>query len=104
MIQDLGRFIASGPFAVQGRFFPMPVAALALLAAIIGGWRATSFRMLLFITGTVLFVVVLAAALMSVAHEGFRIVLFNDQFDISYFIFSVPFLLLGMGGDQQQGK
>jgi hypothetical protein len=99
ILQDVERFIASGPFAVQGRFFPMPVAILALLAAIIGGWRARNFRMLLFTTGTVLFVVVLAAALMSVAHEGVRLVLFNDQFDISYFIFAVPFLLLGMGGN-----
>jgi hypothetical protein len=104
MVQNVDRFIASGPFAVQGRFFPMPVTVLALLAAIIGGWRARSFRVLLFAMGTVLFAVVLAAALMSVAHEGVRIVLFNDQFDISYFIFCVPFLLLGMSGNRNGGE
>jgi hypothetical protein len=34
---------------------------------------------------------------MSVANDGLHVVLFNDQFDISYFIFAVPFVLLGMG-------
>jgi hypothetical protein len=96
ILWDAERFLAFGPFSVQGRFLPTPLVLLALLAAITGGWKARDFHTLLFIIGTLLFTIVFIAAAFSLINDGIRSMLFNNQFDISYFVFCVPFLLLGI--------
>ena len=90
------RFFTEGPFAVQGLYLHPSLAVFFALAAGMAGWRAKDRSDVLFATGTLLFFVVVVAAGPAVATWGLPAVLAEDRFDVAYFIFCVPFLILSL--------
>jgi hypothetical protein len=89
-------FFTEGPFSIQATYLPLGLAVIFAIIAAIVGWKATNLRDLLFSEGVILFVIVAIAFLIAVAHKGVSVAVLKDGFDITYFIFCTPFLLLSL--------
>jgi len=100
---DPAAFLSRGPFAVQGRYLPLPLAAAVLMTVTFLGWRATSLRDVVFAVGIILLAVVAPPFAAATASSGFPDVLFADGFDIGYFILAVPWLVAGIGEERATG-
>ena len=92
-------FLLYGPFAIQLKVAALPVwtVAIILIIAIYSGWVASNLQEVFFASGFVLFLSVLISMILKIFAFGFMQAVVNDVFDISYFIFCVPFLLLSIG-------
>ena len=92
-------FLLYGPFAIQQKVAALPVwtVAIILVIAIYSGWVASNLQEVFFASGFVLFLSVLISMILKIFAFGFMQAVVNDVFDISYFIFCVPFLLLSIG-------
>lgn len=89
-------FFAEGPFSIQMAYSPSVIAVLFVIAAVIVGWHACHIRDVFFGEGVLLFVIVAIAFLSVVAQLGIHAAVIKDGFDITYFIFCTPFLLLSL--------
>ena len=89
-------FFSRGPFSIQSIYLHPAMMLIILLIAVYTGWAAANKYELFFGTGLVLFLAVMASMFSTVSVEGLYNSLFGDRFDISYFIFCVPYFLLGM--------
>ena len=94
-------FLAEGPFAIQLSYLPLGSATLCTVAAAFAGSKAIDLSDVLFITGVLLFILVVVAFISAAANLGFNTAVLRDGFDISYFIFCTPFLLLSQGQQNQ---
>jgi hypothetical protein len=92
-----GFFITSGPFAIQTSYLPLGLSVPALVLCIFMAARAKSLTQVYRSIAFMLFSIVLAAFLISVASNGWSATILGDRFDISYFCFTLPFLLLLLG-------
>ena len=92
-------FLLYGPFAIQQKVAALPVwtVAIILVIAIYSGWVASNLQEVFFASGFVLFLSVLISMILKIFAFGFMQAVVNDVFDISYFIFCIPFLLLSIG-------
>lgn len=92
-------FILYGPFAIQQKVAALPIGIVAviLVIAIYSGWIASNLQEVFFASGVVLFLAVLISMVLKIFAAGFTQAVVNDVFDLSYFIFCVPFLLLSIG-------
>lgn len=88
------KFIEFGPFAMQWRYIPLWIFIVILGAQAVWSVKAESLRDLHIICTFALFTVVLIAFLLEIRNEGFYDVIYQSGFDISYFTFPLPFLLL----------
>ena len=91
---DARAFVLQGPFSVQMSYLPPTVAFLFFLSAFFIGWKSLTLRALFLFLGTLLFGIVLTSFLLTSAASNYVSAVIHDGFDIGYFIFSVPFLLL----------
>ncbi|RPI68885.1 MAG: hypothetical protein EHM47_13995 [Ignavibacteriales bacterium] len=91
-------FIQNGPFAVQTYSSNLPLLFILLLffAAIYSGWIISYLQEFFFSGGVILFFAAAVSFLFRVSETGFTEALFNDGYDIAYFIFCVPMLLLAI--------
>ena len=96
IIWDPHTFFTQGPFYMQLLHLPIGLAGLFVILAVIAGWKADSFQQLIFLSGVLLFLTVGSAFSLTIASMGVNSSIINDGFDITYFIFSVPFLLLSL--------
>ncbi len=93
---DPALFLAKGPFGAQLRHLPVWIDLLFLAAAVLLGWTARDLQGVLFRSGLLLFGTVAVAFCLAILDEGFQAILSIDRFDISYFVFCTPFLLLSL--------
>ncbi len=91
-------FSLYGPFAIQQKVAALPIwiAAVILIIAIYSGWIAANLQEVFFASGLVLFLAVLISMILKIFAFGFLQATVNDVFDLSYFIFCIPFLLLSI--------
>ncbi len=92
-------FMLYGPFAIQQKVAALPIGIVAviLVIAIYSGWIASNLQEVFFASGVVLFLAVLISMILKLFAAGFMQAVVNDVFDLSYFIFCIPFLLLSIG-------
>ncbi len=91
---DAKTFVLQGPFSVQMAYLPAAVAFLFFVSAFLIGWKSLTLRTLFLSLGVLLFAVVLISFVLATGGSDYASAVIHDGFDISYFIFSVPFLLL----------
>jgi len=96
LLWDQAYFLQYGPFAKQAAHLPTVFLIAALAGSVLLGLWARSTREAYFGAAVVLFGIVLIAFLRSVGEYGLMASVFGDQFDISYFSFAPPFLLLAL--------
>jgi hypothetical protein len=87
-------FIDRGPFAIQADYLPLWLAVISVVMCCYLAQHAKSIGVVYRYIATMLFAVVFIACMISVFNNGWRPVVLEDGFDISYFCFALPFLIL----------
>ena len=91
------RFIIYGPFTVQSVYLPKIAIIFLPLLILYFHTYFNSLREILFYNGIALFALVLISFLVRISESGLYMSIFGQScFDISYFIFPVPFLILSI--------
>jgi hypothetical protein len=94
---DAASFFAYGPFSIQLSHIPSWLLVITLAASAGLGLTLKSTRQAYAATALVLFGIVLMKFVMSVVNNGLMAtVIFDDHFDMAYFGFALPFLLIGL--------
>lgn len=106
---DQQSFSSNGPFAIQTYVSNLPVLVMLLffITAVYSGWAISSIQEFFFTGGIILFSAATLSFFLTVSETGFSEALFNDGYDISYFIFCVPLLILALkdyGVDRYKGR
>lgn len=97
---DPAQFAANDPFAKQGRYIPLPLALLAWMGAVVIGYRTQTRHAAMVWTGVLLFATVLLVFAIEATGMGLRKAIFGSGFDITYFIFGMPFMLVALYRDR----
>jgi hypothetical protein len=96
ILWDSGLFLSNGPFSIQLGYLPPWIIVVFLVAAGAAGLLVRDRREMLFASGALLFSIVFIAFLFSVVESGLVATLSRDRFDIAYFVFCTPFLLVSL--------
>jgi hypothetical protein len=96
LIWDWSQFIELGPFSRQLSLLPFWLLALFVVSCIYCVLRIGSLRKVYSAVSFFLFAVVLVAFIIKVLDYGWHQAVLGDGFDISYFAFAVPFLLISL--------
>ncbi len=96
MLWDWRQFVAYGPFTHQFHLTTLPIWAIVavVIIAFIIGRSCRTFRGVLESAGLLLLAGVTAAFVISVTTDGLIASIIGSHFDISYFSFPLPFLLI----------
>ncbi len=97
LIRNTDHFIESGPFTIQLSYIPGWVFILSIIASVICGLSIKSLKGIYTAISVMLFGVVLIAFVISIVNFGLAESVLGDRFDISYFSFALPFLLISFG-------
>jgi hypothetical protein len=87
-------FMDYGPLTIQTSYLPIWLSLLAVMCCAYLATRIGSMTSTYRVAGFVLFAVVFLALAISVVGNGWTAAIHGDRFDISYFCFALPFLLL----------
>lgn len=101
-LRDKVLFMENNPFILQSSYIPEVLLAGVIIVSLIVGLRTRQFDDFLLSAGYIIFTTVLFVFLLAVARFGWGQVVYQSYFDISYFEFSVPLLLLGLF--REEGK
>jgi hypothetical protein len=93
---DAEYFITKGPFSVQLLYLPIWAIVLFVIVIVYAGTIISSLREFFFASGIILFLLTLVSFSITIYNFGITNALFNDYFDISYFIFALPFCILSL--------
>jgi|WetSurMetagenome_2_1015567.scaffolds.fasta_scaffold224766_1 hypothetical protein len=97
VIWDSNSFFINGPFYIQFHHVPLWEVIPALILLLFAGWIVANLREVFFAFGLMLFIIVTFALIHYIRSFGFNYAIFGEScFDISYYIFSVPFLILSV--------
>jgi hypothetical protein len=96
LVWDAESFLHYGPFSIRMSYLPPWIAGIFLFLAFFLGWTSDSLRTWFLSVGILLFVLVLASFLLAAGFQNYGRVVLDDGFDISYMIFSIPFLLMSL--------
>ncbi len=96
LIWNPGLFVSNGPFSIQFGYLPLWIVVLFLGVSIYVGFVVRGLRQVLFACGVLLFALVFTAFLFRVGETGLSATVLADRFDIAYFVFCTPFLLLAL--------
>ena len=96
VIWDATLFMQYNPITLQAGFLPFWLLLLFIFSSIFIGLKVKSLVELYRILGIFIFVVVSAAWIKVIIASGFKHALLLNGFDISYFLFAVPFLLMAI--------
>ncbi len=102
IVWDPGAFFTQGPFYMQLLHLPVALAGLFVVLAAVAGWKAENFHQVIFLSGILLFLIVGAAFIWTAAATGLTASIINDGFDITYFIFCVPLLVLSLASPAEE--
>ncbi len=86
-------FFANNPLLIQQSYIPNLLLAISVLLSILVAISVDSFKKIYLSITTVLFVVVFLCFILEISHISFKQGVFVS-FDISYFCFCLPYLLL----------
>lgn len=89
-------FIIDGPFAIQASYLPFGLMIFFLIIIVYSGWVVNDLQELFFMIGVALFLLTLSSFVISIWNYGVNNSLINSYFDIAYFIFPLPFLILSV--------
>jgi len=88
-------FTKMNPFIVQSSFLvPQIYVACFFIIAIMGGLLASNTAQRFFYSGVTLFIAICIYAVYQIFTNGFHAAFIGSKIDITYFIFTVPFLLV----------
>ncbi|MCH7761946.1 hypothetical protein IIA15_11200 [candidate division TA06 bacterium] len=98
LLWNVSSFLEAGPLSLQNSYLPLSVVIALMIASILMGWRARNLLQVLSGSAILLFVVGVAYIAIQIPSlldlpEQIR----SSQVDISYLIFSLPFLLIIFG-------
>jgi hypothetical protein len=96
LIWNTKHFVESGPFAIQLSYIPIWVFILSIIASVACGLGIKSLKGIYTSISVILFGVVFIAFVISIVGFGLTESVLGDRFDISYFSFTLPFLLLSL--------
>ena len=96
---NLDYFLTKGPFAIQSSYLPKILILISIVLAMVWGLKNKNYKDFVTAAATFLFITVAVAFSISVTSVGFCKAVRGDFFDISYFCFTLPFLLLALGDD-----
>ncbi|HBI23190.1 MAG TPA: hypothetical protein DDX84_03040 [Nitrospiraceae bacterium] len=91
---DAELFLQHNPLFVQSFKIPKFLLIVVIIASLIAGIFTRGFEKFLLHTGYIIFITICIVFLLTVAKYGWTQTIYHHQFDISYFQFSTPFLLL----------
>jgi hypothetical protein len=94
VLWNADHFVHHGPFAIQTSYLPLWLSALFGLISIYLAARADSVSALYRYITWILFGTVGVAFMISLCSRGWTAAVLGDRFDVSYFCFTLPFLLL----------
>ena len=94
---DPARFLSEGPLAIQGAYITPEYVVPIVLVSLFEGIRVRTPGEMWESAALLLFVAILLPFLHTVALTGLDGALFGDRFDISWFAFPLPFLVLALG-------
>lgn len=96
-VWDSMLFWEHNPFYVQSGNIPSWLLAMVILVSCYLGWTDKTGNLFFRQTGMVLFATVLICLGLKADEVGIGNAIINNQFDISYFSLSLPFLLISLG-------
>lgn len=96
LIWNPAAFLLQGPFRVQFAHLPGWGVFVTFVMSLIFGYLSKNMKAVASYSGMAIFAAVALGFAWSVCKLGFIQVIFNDRFDIGYFILCVPFLLYGL--------
>ncbi len=96
LIWDWRHFINFGPFSVQLSALPTWLLILATASSIYCSLRIDSLKRTYSSVSYILFGVICVAFIVKVLNYGWYEAVLRDGFDISYFGFALPFLLISL--------
>jgi hypothetical protein len=91
---DRAAFSGNNPFLLQAGYIPAGLLIPALVAAAVAGFFARNWDRFLSASGYILFAVIGAVFFLSIREMGLSRAVLLSGFDLSYFQFAAPFLLL----------
>ena len=95
LLWDFYTFIFKGPFAIQSLYSRSFITIAFIAISIITGYFSKNTKQLFFNSGIILFFIVFVGYFLPyVFTNGINSIFFVDGFDITYFNFCAPFLLL----------
>ncbi len=105
LIEHYNDFWIMNPFIVQSSFFlPTYYVIIFILIAFALSIFSKSYLDKLFYSGVSLFIVILIYSSYHLIHSGFQVSYIDSKVDISYFIFSIPFLLMYLLANKNNDK
>ncbi len=99
LVWNAATFMSEGPFRMQFSYLPVWGIFVTVVATIICGFKSENLQEVIVFSGIIIFGAVTIAFFWAVYQIGFIQAVFDDRFDIGYFILSVPFLLFGFDMD-----
>ena len=96
LLWDAEQFLAEGPFAVQGLYLPTGLALLLGGGALVLAARARTASDLLFRQGAVLFGLTAISLGLAIRQVGVAEAVLASGFDLTYFVFCIPLLVLSL--------
>lgn len=95
---DYKSFINNGPFAIQAFLAHLPIWVLlaVFVFTIYAGLLVSNIHEVFFAAGVVLFLPVFFSMIFAIADVGFYKAVVGDVFDLSYYVFCVPFLVMSI--------
>ncbi len=96
MIWDAGLFFKYNPVTLQAGFLPLWILVLIFFITALSGKWISSITHLIKLSGPALFVIVFLSITKTIFQVGLTQAIRDSVFDISYFLFALPFLLLMM--------
>lgn len=93
---DQEYFVQSGPFSIQLIYLPNWAILISIAVIVYIGMIISNLQEYFFTCGLSLFALTFVSMMLKIIEAGFNNALFKDHFDISYFIFSLPFFILSL--------
>ncbi len=87
-------FVDHGPFSIQSSYLPPSIVLGMIIVCVYLAFRLNSLHGVYRSISYMLFGVVFVAFILSVVNKGWHSAVHGDGFDISYFCFTLPYLLL----------
>ncbi len=95
-VWDWNAFRSHNPIMVEESFVPWPALVFLVLLALFAGLRSPSLKEQCWYAGAILFGAVTLSFLRFVSRFGWEQSFWGSRFDISYYVLSLPFLLLAL--------
>lgn len=94
------KFLNEGPFAIQSIYSNKLIVLFFIIVSSFTGYYIKNIRHFYFTAGTLLFsIVFFGYFLPNLIVKGYEYIFFRDGYDITYFNFCVPFLILGFANE-----